>query len=73
MRLGLKSIYGNFEEDFIKIEGEEKNRVFLKLKMAENLNNRIQGIQWYLIFENQTYGSKVACGNRSPTLTHWWR
>src|SRR4029434_10170091 len=33
----------------------------------------IQGIQWYLIFENRSNGSKLVCVNKSPTLTRWWR
>src|SRR4029434_10924558 len=52
--------------------------------IAENLYNRklaplnvefvlIQGIQWYLIFENRSNGSKVVRVNKSPTLTRWWR
>src|SRR4029434_9363116 len=56
----------------------------IKPGITENLYNRklaplnvefvlIQGIQWYLIFENRSNGSKVVCVNKSPTLTHWWR
>src|SRR4029434_8078508 len=56
----------------------------IKAVIAENLYNRklaplniefvlIQGIQWHLIFENRSNGSKVVCVNKSSILTRWWR
>ena len=41
VRLGLKSIYGNFEEDWNKIEGGVGfQRFLIKPEIAENLYNR---------------------------------
>ena len=71
VRLGLKIISGDFEEDFTKIVGVDSfQRFLIKPEIKENLYNRklaplnvefvlIQGIQWYLIFENRSNGSKV--------------
>ena len=71
VRLGLKIISGDFEEDLTKIVGGVGFQMFLiKPGITENLYNRklsplniefvfIQGIQWYLIFENRSNGSKV--------------
>ena len=62
MRLGLKIISGDFEEDLTNIVGVDAFQRFLrKAEIAENLYNRklaplnvefvlIQGIQWYLIW-----------------------
>ena len=85
VRLGLKIIYGHFEEDMtIIVGGVGFQRFLIQPEIAENLYNRklsplnvefvfIQGIQWYLIFENRSNGSKVVYVNKSPTLTRWWR
>ena len=71
MRLGLKIMSGKFEEDLTKIVGGVGfQRFLIKPEIKENLYNRklaplnvefvlIQGIQWYLIFENRSNGSKV--------------
>src|SRR4029434_3028161 len=72
VRLGLKIISGDFEEDLTKIVGGVSFQRFFLIKqgITENLHNRklaplnvefvlIQGIQWYLIFENRSNGSKV--------------
>ena len=68
MSLGLKIISGDFEEDLTKIVGG----VGIQRFFDKTGNNRksiqpplnvefvlIQGIQWYLIFENRSNGSKV--------------
>ena len=71
VRLGLKIISSDFEEDLTKIVGGLGfQSILIKPEIAENLYNRklaplnvefvlIQGIQLYLIFENRSNGAKV--------------
>ena len=71
MRLGLKIISGDFEEDLTKIvggvsfqkffdkTGNNRKSIQPKIGAIERRIRLIQGIQWYLIFENRSNGSIV--------------
>ena len=77
MRVALTMMCAMFGEDWKRIVGGVGfQRSLIIPEMAENRIGcfelvLIQGIHWYLSFENQSYGSKVACVNTSPTLTHF--
>ena len=63
MRLGLKVIFGKFEEDLTKIGGGVAFQRFLikpEINVIECVELvLIQGIQWYLILENQSMVQKL--------------